>query len=94
MLVAASPGVELLAALAPRPHDFQLYSRGRWVLTGARLPRDSAEVVRVGGGWSWVVSAGFPARDRPMCNNIDYNGKWYTHRESRYKLKPWSFRLT
>lgn len=35
------------------------------MLTSARLPHDSAEVVLVGDGWLWVVSTGFPARDRP-----------------------------
>ena len=35
------------------------------MLTSAHWPRDSAEVVLVGDGWSWVVLAEFPARDRP-----------------------------
>ena len=34
---------------------------------GARLPRDSAKVMLVGGGWFSMVSTEFPARDRPGC---------------------------
>lgn len=56
------------------------------MLTNARLPRDSAEVVLVGDGWWWVVSAGFPARDRP--------GAKLVRRRVREKVDVQLFRAT